>query len=305
MYIEDNKYMLSLKPIPEKEASREVAQIYLSIRKTFGLDNIPIVFQYMAVFPNYLDFIWQQALANLNDPEFKNQSKEIEYFAQTSIQTVYTPQTLTKLFLEKIENRAEKFELSKFVNTISQMNASLYLLSLAIRESLKGKYLGIKQIGEKLADEEKSVFNDLSEGFLQSSPETNEKGQNDIRLHKERPLAYKSPQGITTSVFAQFFDIMEKEMEKLLKEERYLTRRVELERFTLSKLHLLPHPLDSSITSIFREAYDNPQFPELIYLISDLFPTQTPFKLMASCVMKESLRFNLEDKKSMGELWEP
>lgn len=282
--------MLSLKPVLEKEASREVAQIYLSIRETFGLTNVPVVFQYLAVFPNYLDFIWQQALKNLNDPEFKNQAKEIETFAQTAIQTVYTPQTLTKLFLEKIEDRAEKFELTKFVTTISQMNASFYLLSLAIRESLKGKYLGIKQIGERLADEEKSVFNDLSEGFLHPS-ENSHKGNADIRTHSTTQLTYKSPQGITISIFAQFFDIMEKEMEKLLKEEKYLTRRVELERFALSKLHLIPHPLDSSITSIFKQAYDNPQFPELIYLISDLFPTQTPFKLMASAVMKESLKF--------------
>lgn len=282
--------MLSLKPVAENKASREVAKIYNSVKETFGLANVPIVFQYLAVFPNYLDFIWQQALANLNDPEFKNQAREIENFALIAIQTVYTPQTLTKLFLEKIEDRAEKSELTKFVSNISQMNASLYLLSLAIRESLKGKYLGIKQIGERLADEEKSVFNDLSEGYLHPS-DIEIKENTDIRTHSARQLTYKSPQGITTSVFAQFFEIMEKEMDKLLKEEKYLTRRVELERFALSRLQFLPHPLDSSITSIFREAYDNPQFPELIYLISDLFPTQTPFKLMASAVMRESLKF--------------
>lgn len=281
--------MLSLKPVAEYKASREVAEIYNSIKETFGLTNVPIVFQYLAVFPNYLDFIWQQALANLNDAEFKNQAKEIENFALIAIQTVYTPQTLTKLFLDKIEDRAEKSELTKFVTNISQMNASLYLLSLATRESLKGKYLGIKQIGERLADEEKSVFNDLSEGYLHPS-ESQVEENTDIRTHSVRQLTYKSPQGITTSVFAQFFEIMEKEMDKLLKEEKYLTRRVELEKFALSRLQLMPHPLDSSITSIFREAFDNPQFPELIYLISDLFPTQTPFKLMASAVMMESLK---------------
>ncbi len=292
--------MLSLKPVSEKEASREVAEIYSSIKQTFGLTNVPIVFQYLAVFPKYLSFIWDQALANLNNVEFKNQAKEIENFARIAIGSIYIPQTLTKLFLEKIEERAEKFELTKFVTTISQMNASLYLLSLATRESLKGKYLGIKQIGERLADEEKSVFNDLSEGFLHPS-ENSMKGNTDIRTHSTTQLTYKSPQGITTSVFAQFFDIMEKEMEKLLKEEKYLTRRVELERFALSRLQFMPHPLDSSITSIFREAYDNPQFPELIYLISDLFPTQTPFKLMASAVMKEALSQNPNKSYSLAE----
>ncbi|MBI3380239.1 hypothetical protein HY029_05790 [Candidatus Gottesmanbacteria bacterium] len=289
--------MLSLKPIPESKASGEVVEIYISIKQTFGLANVPVVFQYLAAFPKYLSFIWDQALKNLNDREFKHQATEIEAFAKTAIQSVYSPQTLTKLFLEKLEGRAERQELGKFVATISQMNASLYLLSLAIRESLKGKYLGIKQIGEHLEEKEKTAFNDLSEGYLHVEDEP-AKGDGDIRTHASKQITYKSPQGITTSVFAEFFKIMEKEMERLIKEEKYLTRRVELERFALSRLQFMPHPLDSSITSIFREAYDNPQFPELIYLIADLFPTQTPFKLMASAVMKESLNFKYSQKNS-------
>lgn len=283
--------MLSLKPIPESQASQEVVQIYNSIKQSFRLANVPVIFQYLAVFPDYLEYIWQQAAKNINDPEFKNQSMEIENFARTAIQSVYSPQTLTKLFLEKIEERAEKLELVKFVDTIFQMNANLYLFSLAIRESLKGRYLGIKQIGERLEDKEKSAFNDLSEGFIQPN-EVSEKTYTGIRTNASTQLTPRSTQGITISVFAEFFNIMEKEMEKLLKEEKYLTRRVELERFALGRLHLMPHPLDSSIVTIFKHAYDNPQFPELIYLIADLFPTQTPYKLMASAVMKESLNFS-------------
>ncbi len=175
------------------------------------------------------------------------------------------------------------------------MNSSLYLLSLSIRESLKGRYLGIKQIGERLKDEEKAVFDDLSEGFLQPVSD-NKEGTANIRIHAATKLAYQSPTGITTSVFAEFFQVIEKEMEKLRKEEKYLTRRVELERFALSLLPLIPHPLDSSITAIFKQAYDHPQFPELIYLISDLFPTQAPFKLLSSAVMKKALNYNFEDQ---------
>lgn len=287
-----NEFMLSLKPIPENQASGEVAQIYASIKQTFGLSTVPIIFQYLAVFPDYLSYIWQQALENLNALEFKNQALEIEKFAQTAIQTVYTPSALAEVFLEKISSSAEKVELTKFVQTISQMNAGLYLLSLAIRESLKGRFLGIKQIGERLEEEEKSVFNDLSEGFLQKSGSP-DKDDTDVRVYGTKQLSYAAPKGITVSVFAEFFSIMDKEMERLLKEEKYLTRRVELERFALSRLHLIPHPLDSSISTIFKKASGNPQFPELIYLTSDLFPTQTPFKLMASAVMRESLDYSL------------
>lgn len=288
--------MLGLKPIPENKASKEVGKIYASVRQTFGLVNVPLIFQYLAVFPNYLDFIWQQAVHNLNNQEFKNQAKEVETFAQTAIGSIFAPQTLTKLFLEKIEGRAEKLELAKFVATVSSMNASLYLLSLAIRESLKGRYLGIKQIGERLEQKEKEAFNDISEGFYSGNKA--DKRNTDIGVISEKGLTASQKQGITVSLFAQFFDIMDKEMEKLIKEEKYLTRRVELERFALSRLHLLPLPLDSSITVIFKQAYDHPQFPELIYLVSDLFPTQTPYKLMASAVMKESLSYKTEKNEN-------
>lgn len=291
--------MLSLKPIPEDKASEDVAQIYSSIKQTFGLANVPIVFQYLAVFPKYLSYIWQQALANLQDISFKNQSMEIEKFAQNAIQSVFTPSPLSEIFLEKLEGRAEKQELSNFVKNVSRMNASLYLFSLAIRESLKGRYLGIKQIGEKLEEKEKSTFNDISEGFF-AGEKKEDKRNTLIEAHPDKRITVQQKSAITTSVFAQFFEVMEKEMKELLKKEKYLTRRVELERFALSKLHLMPHPLESSISTIFTKAYDHPQFPELIYLTSDLFPTQTPFKLMASAVMKESLNYKIKPNSPEG-----
>lgn len=291
--------MLSLKPISEDKANHDVAQIYGSIKQTFELANVPIVFQYLAVFPKYLSYIWQQALTNLRDISFKTQSAEIEKFAQSAIQSVFTPSPLSEIFLEKLDGRAEKHELANFVKNFSRMNASLYLFSLAIRESLKGRYLGIKQIGEKLEEKEKNTFNDLSEGFF-AGENKEDKKNTFVEAHPDKRITASQKSAITTSIFAQFFEVMEKEMEGLLKKENYLTRRVELERFALSKLHLMPHPLESSISTIFTKAYDHPQFPELIYLTSDLFPTQTPFKLMAGAVMKESLSYKIKPNSPEG-----
>ncbi len=59
--------MSLLKPIPEAEASGETLEIYQSVKQTLGLHNVPVIFQYLAVFPKYLEFIWQQAVKNLND----------------------------------------------------------------------------------------------------------------------------------------------------------------------------------------------------------------------------------------------
>lgn len=289
--------MLSLKPIPENNASGKMADIYCSIKQTLGSSTVPIIFQYLANFVPYLAYIWQQAEKNLHDVNFQQQSKTIIDFANMAISQIYTPSSATKLFLEKIEDRAEKFELSSFIANISDTNASLYLLSLAIRESLKGAYLGIKQIGERLEEKEKVIFSDLKEGFFRDAEK---KGDANYPLQEESSsqIIKRQEPGIVISVFAEFFKFMEWEMEALLKREEYLTRRVELERFALSKLPLLPSPLESSFATVAKKTAQDPNFPELLYLIAELFPTQAPYKLLASAVMKQALMYKADSSVS-------
>lgn len=274
--------MLRIKPVAENGASGEIAEIFDSIRLTLGLGNVPLVFRYLAAFPRYLSFLWDQSVKNLEDAVFCREAQESADFARLAISEIYYPSPATRLFLEKIIHRPEEYGLGKFVASTVRVNSQLYLLSLALRESLKGKYLGIKQIGEKLTNEETDQFHDLSEGFFET---VKEKPQN-------RPVSQNKSAGLTTSLYGEFFRFMSWEMDKLLRSEEYLARRVELEKYTLARLHLLPHPLESSLTSMMRETSHEPNFPELIYLIGDLFPTQMPYKLMASTVMKKALNDN-------------
>lgn len=278
--------MLHLKPIPEAEASEEIIPVYRSIKEILATQSVPLVFQYLACFPLYLFYIWNQAQQNLIDINFQTEAKELLIFSQASINEIYSPSAAAQMFLGKIGERAEKHELGKFVLDVSRMNASLYLLSLAIRESLKGKYLGIKQIGERLEEKEKEIFSDLSEGLMDK---INLERENMIQSEIGKQIVPRDKQGITLSIFAEFFKFMNWEMETLVKREEYLTRRVELERFALNKLPLIPHPLDSSFAIVANQHARDPKFPELIYLIAELFPTQAPYKLLASAVMKKAL----------------
>jgi len=294
--------MLSLKPIPEDKANAQTADIYRSVKQVLGSPAVPVIFQYLANFPSYLNCLWQQAIKNLTDLQFQQHCQAVSDFANNAICQIYLPSSATGLFLEKIEGRGEKFELSQFVAKAGKINASLYLLSLAVRESIKGRYLGIKQIGEKLEEKERVIFSDLKDGFFTDSENTS--------------LPFASPansqitsqtRGLTLSVFAEFFKLMEWEMETLGKKEEYLTRRVELERFTLLHLPLLPHPLDSSFTTVARQTAQDVNFPELLYLVSELFPTQAPYKVLASAVMKKALFYKMEtaDTKSHSPILLP
>lgn len=288
--------MLKLKPIPENEADDEINALYVSVKKTLNVSNVPLIFQYLARFPVYFSYIWNQARMNLTDTGFIKNTNEISFFSQEAINQIYTPSETTKLFLDKIKGRAELSELKKFCDSSSAVNSSLYLLSLAIRESIKGVYLGIKQIGEKLDEDEKAVFNNFADGFSFKEESYMEKTMNKIASTSDQ-LANTQKGSIVTSVYGEFFKFIDWEMKRLLKMEEYLTRRVELERFSLNLLHFMPHPLDSSFTNIIKQTSHDPTFPELIYLVADLFPTQTPYKLMASSVMKKALFYKSENQE--------
>lgn len=281
--------MLRIKPITEKDAEGRVQEMYASIRQTLGLQSVPLVFQYLASFPSYFDSIWKQARHNLHDETFQRESREISEFAQSAINSIYTPSHLVTLFLEKIEGGGEKTTLWQFITNLSTVNASLYLLSLAVRESLKGRFIGIKLIGDALDESEKRIFNDLSDGFFPEGggKEQTTSFQNISQSSKD--IQNTQSNTLATTTYGEFFKIMEWEMDRMLKREDYLTRRVELERFALSKLHLLKQPVESSFAAVSRFSADNPDFPELLFLIAELFPTQSPFKLLSSSVMKKAL----------------
>lgn len=140
-----------------------------------------------------------------------------------------------------------------------------------------------------MTNEETNQFHDLSEGFFETIKEQPQ--SRPVSKSESRDLEKVNSAGLTTSLYGKFFKFMSWEMDMLLKREEYLARRVELERFTLARLHLLPHPLESSLTSMIQETSNEPNFPELIYLIGDLFPTQMPYKLMAATAMKKTLLF--------------
>lgn len=288
--------MLKLKPIPENEADDEILSLYVSIKETLKLSHVPMIFQYLARFPVYFSYIWDQSRMNLTDSNFIKYTNEIKHFSQGAINQIFMLSSVTKLFLEKMEGRTELYELKKFAENSSEVNSSLYFLSLAIRESIKGVYLGIKQIGEKLDEDEKAVFDDLADGFAFKEESYMERTMNKLATASNQ-LANREKGSITTSVYGEFFKFISFEMKRLLKMEEYLTRRVELERFALNLLHFIPHPLDSSFTNIIKQTSHDPTFPELIYLVADLFPTQAPYKLMASAVMKKALFYKRENRE--------
>lgn len=274
--------MLTLTPVAEKDASSEIARLYQSIKQSFGIATVPLIFQYLAIFPAYFAYIWQQMATNLADNQYRVFTNDIYTFARQAIDSIYTPSPLTQMIKKQLQESAEAYELLQFINQSTFLHSCLYLLSLALRESVKGTHFGVKQLPRQASRAETTIFEDITEGFT-----TETKSEKETVVPTS--IAKRGAASLTTSFTKKYFDSIRLEMDSLIKREEYLIRRVALEKFALTKLPLLPHPFESSIKTIFQKTSNDPSYPELIYLLAELFPTQAPFRLMATAVMKRTL----------------
>lgn len=289
--------MLSIAPIPEGHESNEITPVYTAIKQVLRAPHVPLIFQYLAVFPTYLSYMWKQVEKNIADPLFLDQTHSIRQFGDHAMGQIYHPSKKIAFLVDTIDTMHQKETILSSVDNLSRVTSILYLVSIAIRESFKGIQLGLKQIGVHTIDSEREIFSDFSADL--SLEHVNTQGG-------DRNLSHTS-QSLTTSYFAPFLREIESEMKELLKRETYLHRRVALEKFALSKLNLLREPIDSSFRTVSQMASSQKAFPELIYILSDLFPTQTPHKLLTTSVMKIALsaRWDENSPKSHAILLPP
>lgn len=292
--------MVRVRPVLEHEAKGQTLVLYREIKERIHSDSVPVIFQYLAAFPEYLSFLWEQAREMVGSPQFQQEAAAITSFSQMAIQTCYTPSPATQSYRESLQ-QAEWESLQQFVSQVQQTNSLLYLLALAIRESLKGKYLGLKQISSHLSEEQRQAFFTVAAPPPPPAPSSPlQAGQPITSSPSALVRGQGQPTGLATTSYGQFFSRIEREMKEVVKEVPYLMRRVELERFSLAKLTLLSTPLDSSFVEVTRRSADHPHFADLIYLLSDVFPTETPYKLLSSCVMERALTFSPSSSTSLS-----
>jgi hypothetical protein len=61
---------MHVNPVLESEASDEVTACYVKLKKALGLPHLPLFFTYIAAFPEYLTYITDQLVVNLEDKKF-------------------------------------------------------------------------------------------------------------------------------------------------------------------------------------------------------------------------------------------
>ena len=61
---------MRIHPISEKDATPETQAIYKQIREALKIPHVPLFFQFIANFPEYMDYISNQIVDNLSDGRF-------------------------------------------------------------------------------------------------------------------------------------------------------------------------------------------------------------------------------------------
>src|SRR3989344_4881094 len=141
-----------LKPVEEAQASTKVREIYQQIRRQLHSPFTPPVFQLVANYEDYLGYLWKQIGANLQSEAFLNLPPKVSNYAESVTRDWIALHPTLPEFVSKLAP-SEKEELKKNADELTAINATLTLLTIAERESLKGIPVGVLKLVSKTSSE--------------------------------------------------------------------------------------------------------------------------------------------------------
>ena len=296
------KQSMRIDPVPENTASDQVRKCYSDIK--MGLDSavLPVFFTYLGAFPEYLIYISEQLVHNFQDPLFNKLVTALHSEVLTGIKHQLKKSEENINWIRLYQLIPSFYYFQNDLKTISLTNTKLACIFVALRETVKGWAIAAK----KLTYKEKS-FESLSEDLVTEDDFIFDK--NILDKYKNIPLdklaeKYFSPvenkkylalkkiylekRGATSlekNLLPEYIRNCHMDFRQLMKYDYFWSLRVALEEKVLLTLDNLPHLIYSPYNVIFNltQKYDN--FYELIYLLSEHFPTLTMQRLMFSGFM--------------------
>lgn len=272
--------MLHIQPIAEENANEHVLEIYQEIKNSLQVSIVPLLFQYLANFEEYFGYVWGKIKDNLQSEYFIQSFKETIAFTKDELHGIYAPSQRLVLFAASLHD-IEKNDLLDTVQKLEQLNSKLLLLTIGMREGLKGVH--VKE--ELLLKEQTNISKDFFQTFSNVVVDSTRK-EAEVSSKMLAPLFGSN--ALAFSHFSDFFAHISDDMDHLVMTEEYLTKRVMLEHHVLKKIENLL-PLGCSYAEVARYAMGKPHFGELLYILTETFPSQFPRMLFASLVMDSSL----------------
>lgn len=275
--------MLRLQPIQPAQASEKITAMYEDIQNVLGLDSVPVFFQYIANYELYLQFMWEKMKINLESEGFQSLTKDMMTFAIQSMIEFPIP-----VDIQQITNHISVVEQQHIQDTILRLeniNIKLMMLTVDLRESMKSIAIETQKLTQYTSHTtEADAF---SQGGLYNRryPEQVEQAK-----HLLTPLL--GSHEMFVSYYPDFFASVAREMERLRTTESYLKKRVALEHHGLVAITKFVEPMGCSYREFRSLTEGKPYVDELLYIITDLFPSQFPHLVLATAFMENSFQHN-------------
>ncbi|HYK08108.1 MAG TPA: hypothetical protein VEW42_01260 [Candidatus Eisenbacteria bacterium] len=278
--------MLHIRPVLEEDASEKVRETYADIKKTLNTHFVPLLFQYIAGFEEYFLYSWDKVKTNLESDYYKNAVKDIIQLSQKSIHAIYHESKQMHAFIASM-HEAEKRPIAQTVEELEQLNATLLILTIGLREGVKGVVIGQQVLPRNAEEYEETVFDQfINEKIMHANLRSQEK---DIAPASKMLAPLFGGSSLIVSKYPSFFAHIAQEMDELVKTEKYLHERVAMEHATLLKALNLQYPLGCTYAEIALFAGKQPYFSELLYILSETFPTKFPRLVFTSSLMQKVL----------------
>lgn len=276
--------MLHIRPIQPSNASGAVLSIYEEIRQAFEIDTIPLLFQYMANYEQYFQFMWDRMKANIQSDGFQEQADAIGIFSAKAIIDVYQPSSFLLEFIKQL-HPLEQQEIGETIKRLMRINTMLFLLTLDLREGMKSIFIGTQRITQFASTRGEDFTT-----FMQEEMGLSVQNQSKEVQEASKMLApLFGSNALVVSHYPDFFAHISVEMEKLRNTSAYLEKRVEMEHVGLKALSSFVQPLGCSYQEFLKLVAGKEHVNELLYLLSDTFPSQFPHLVLTTSLMQYSL----------------
>lgn len=264
-------------PVPEESASPEVLQKYQELKQSLKLPIVPLFFTYIGAFPEYLSYITRQVVPNISDARFLSLTEDTLSTMGELVSGAFPKHKDTTDWITTNKQSPAFYHFQQNIKEIQIKNIMILFIFMAIREAIKGWAVGAKQIPSTVKTH-KSAPQDLNESsFVYSELYSIVQEE---KTTASSSLAASPSRGIEKDLMGEYLRLCRFDFDAYMKKESFVFVRLGLEKLVLSSISLFPHPIVSPVNIVYQLTTRYPDFPELLHLLSDHFPTYAMHRAM-------------------------
>lgn len=287
---------MQINPVFENRAPDEIKPIYEAIKQSLKVKRIPLFFAYMGAFPEYLSYISNQLTENLKNPEFNTLSNQIGDEMIDLIKAQFIPSEEIRDWFNRYGQTPSFYYFQQDTDHIFRTNVKLALIFVALREAVKGWAVAAKKLPGQASRPKKTetqimkqdtfIFEDVEEVPVVVMPQSEKSATHEmITVQQSNGLSKRENFAMEKDLLPQYLHLCKVDFYEQMKTASFWELRIAIEKFILNALPVLPHIVFSPINVVIDLTKKYDEFPDLLYLLSEHFPTYAVQRMMFSGYM--------------------